>query len=162
MSKIQKGTSLKAEEFDKLVKEKLERIAYHIRTGLSITNACRAAGIQPAVFYYWKVNATKGKEPYKKHWAIMEQARYEGEALLAKRVFDAAKTDWRAAITILERRHPEDWSKNENHKVSVEGKIEQKIEASINMNDLSVNERLERLESLRNKAEQIKTGKNED
>ena len=106
--------SNKPEEMKQILDDKLEKIANYIRIGLTTNNAAVAAGVQPVTLYRWKMRAQKGDEPYASAMETFARAVKEGEAILAARLFEASKKDWKAALAVLERRHSKDWGKKEN------------------------------------------------
>ena len=128
---------------EETIEEKINKMCDILRTGCTINNAARSAGIEPNTYYLWKKKAQDGIKPYSIFWFKIDRAIAEGEAILSGRIFDASKDDWRAAAHILERRYREGW-----------GKQEQKIENHTHNNTVVqlTEESLKRLRELESKA----------
>lgn len=86
-----------------------ERIMNTVRCGGSFKMAAQAAGIGETTFHDWKRwgEDPKGKPEYKQFLAELQQAEAEGNAARVAIVMKAARTDWKAASWLLERRLPE-------------------------------------------------------
>jgi hypothetical protein len=99
----------------KLTKETKDKIKTALLAGCKIKSACTYAEINERTYYTWKergeVELAQGKETQYTQFLqfiqeCQELARPRLEMILSK----AAEQDWKAALTILERRYPEDWS----------------------------------------------------
>lgn len=76
-----------------------------VRMGMYPAQAARKVGL---------AKSTMSQRKKSKHFAAkMEEAEAAAEAVLVAFVFKAGKTDWRAAMGILERRFPERWARPE-------------------------------------------------
>jgi len=98
------------EAIDSIVTQARE-VAKFVKLGMTMTDASRAAGINPRTLYSWLEKAKLGKPGYAQVEDILEVSRAQGQAVLAQRIAKASESDWRAAGWILERRHPETWGK---------------------------------------------------
>ena len=98
----------------KLTAEVSERICRAIRAGNYPATAARAAGIAESTFYRWMEegrSAESGK--YRDFHEAVKRAEAEGEARAVVLISKAMAKDWRAAMALLERRHPERWRRRE-------------------------------------------------
>lgn len=116
----------KAGRRHKLTPEVSARICEGIRLRMSHKHAAVRGGVSEAVFYKWMANGEQlerqiddGKSPRMnaRDKACLQfvkdvrRAISDGQAALLALVHQGAREDWRAASWILERRHPEDFSK---------------------------------------------------
>lgn len=91
-----------------------------IRTGNTLTHAAGLAGVSRAVVYQWLargVDAPAGSA-YRQFSEDVEKANAEAASRLVAIVSEAAIDDWRAAMTLLERRFPDEYAKRERHEVA--------------------------------------------
>jgi hypothetical protein len=91
-----------------------------LRAGNTLTHSAGLAGVSRAVVYQW---LTRGKDApagsaYRQFAEDVEQANAEAAARLVQIVSEAAVDDWRAAMTLLERRFPDEYAKRERHEVA--------------------------------------------
>lgn len=89
------------------------RLAAAIAEGHTIEVACFQGGITHTTWSKWMMRGTAGEEPYAGFVAAIREAMAKAEEKLTKVVINAATEggDWRAALALLERRHPDRWSK---------------------------------------------------
>ncbi len=111
-------------EFIELCKAKLNEVCKGIKVGLTFNDACRAAGIDVSTFYRWK-DMGKTDPDFDFFNEPIEQARAQGQLLLANRIEGHSKKDWRAAAWILERRHPAVWGNNRQMTLDDEDVLEE-------------------------------------
>ena len=99
---------------DKIQTEIVERL----RHGVDLETTVKAAGINLTIYERWlkrgERTATKDK-PYRAFAIAVEQAKADAEAILVKRISNAAADDWKAAAWLLERKWPERWTKTVVH-----------------------------------------------
>jgi transposase len=93
-----------------------DRLVQLLQAGNYVETACAAVGIGRSTFYEWlergdPAGSAAADAPYRTFRERAEQARGEGEARNVALVARAATSDWRAAAWMLERQHPERWSK---------------------------------------------------
>jgi hypothetical protein len=101
-----------------------------MREGHYAKTAAETSGITEQTLYNW---LKKGGDPtqYPEHATFLEayrraEATAEGTAI--KAIQDAFPTDWRAAMTYLERRHPDRWARRQNVDVTSSGEPIRTIE----------------------------------
>ena len=86
-----------------------------LRSGCYAVTACARAGITESTYYLWLQKGEEGKQPYSEFLESVKKADADAEALLAGTVMrvalDAENPCWQAAMTMLERRHPERWGR---------------------------------------------------
>ena len=99
------------EYFDNL-KKKLDEICKGVAIGLTLTDACRAAGVDISTFYTWQ-NKAKVNPDYAFFNDKVDEARAQGERMLAGRITEHSKKDWRAAAWLLERRNNAVWGRKD-------------------------------------------------
>lgn len=78
----------------------------HIEEGLPVQDACRLAGISPTIFYEWRAAIPAIAEAIK-------AAESKLKATMLAHVRRAAPANWAAAMTLLERRFPEDFGRRD-------------------------------------------------
>lgn len=96
-----------------------QAILEELRNGVTRARAAALAGISRGTFYNW-FNDDES-------FAIgVEQAEAEVERDMVGRVLNAARSGpqyWPAAMTYLERRHPEQWSRQDRVRHRIEGEV---------------------------------------
>ena len=97
----------------KLTPKTQKKILEGVRIGLTYERAALLAGITGTTFYNWKVRGEKAASGlYFEFVEALKKAESEGEAAAIQIIIDAAEDGtWQAAAWILERRHPERWSR---------------------------------------------------
>lgn len=108
----------------KLTPDTVEKVCEGIRLRMTHKLAAMRAGICEKTFYIWISEGEQaqqkdldGQELSQRESATLHflqavtRAVADGQAALLAAVHTAARTDWRAAAFILERRHPEDFSR---------------------------------------------------
>jgi transposase-like protein len=105
----------------------IKRITDAVRFGLSYERAARAAGIEYQTMRNWIQRAEaerarletepgtsvlQSEQPFLDFFEALSQAEADGEYQNARRVYQAAAGNWRAAAWILERRHSHTWGDN--------------------------------------------------
>lgn len=106
----------------KISREIIAKLAANVATGAPWDACARAAGIGTATFRRWRadsVDAPEGSLLAELREAL-ERAEGEAELALVAIVRDAAPSDWRAAIALLERRWPDRWSQRRQLEAKVE------------------------------------------
>lgn len=84
-----------------------------LKTGSSILDACRAAGLgKSSVMRALARGRKTGKthEPYREFREEVMQAIAEAKTVLIERWHNASKKHWRAAMAMLRARHPEEFA----------------------------------------------------
>lgn len=102
----------------KLTVETRDRLFDGISMGMSYRAACAHAGIDYSTFCRWRERgAAQQRGEFREFCDLLTDAKAIGEARLVVRIDEASKRevpgDWRAALAILERRHPEEWGKKD-------------------------------------------------
>ncbi|KKM67802.1 hypothetical protein LCGC14_1467370, partial [marine sediment metagenome] len=97
----------------KLTNELAEKICGYIAQGNYASVACHAVGISPDTMMLWKRNAEQGVEPYLSFLLALKDAEAQAEVRLVGLVGEIATSEkqWAAAMTLLERRHPQRWGR---------------------------------------------------
>src|SRR5947207_179013 len=98
----------------KLTDEVSERICRAVRAGNYPARAARSCGIAESTFYRW-MEEGRGAErgPYRDFYEAVRDAEAEGEVHAVAILRKEMMSDWRAALALLERRHPERWRRRE-------------------------------------------------
>jgi hypothetical protein len=124
-----------------LTEEKIEAVANYLRLGMYQTQAAILAGIPRSSYFMYKAKAEELSEVRddptipnpKDPWELLlldfsdsiQKAMAEGEALLLRRIYDAADPEkgdrWQAAAWILERSRPDRWARRDRHEFTGEG-----------------------------------------
>jgi transposase len=108
----------------KLTPKLMERICDSISKGNYISTACQAIGIHKATYYNWLEQGERDTNAgidsvFADFLQHVRKAEAENEQVIVNMVRDAAPKNWIAAMTVLERRHPERWGRRERHQVDV-------------------------------------------
>ena len=100
-----------------------------IREGNTILDAARSVGIHKATVNRWRVKGRGNKAPakYRSFRQAVERAKADSKAELVARIYRASALDWKAAMAILERRHPGEWGKRPTAIVISQGKSPEKL-----------------------------------
>jgi len=81
-----------------------------IRAGNYMEVAARAAGVSKTALYVWIEKGHKQtRGDYRDFVDALQRAEADSEAESVKTVVEAGKRNWKAAMTYLERRHPDRW-----------------------------------------------------
>ena len=106
----------------KLTPEVAERIIAGIRAGNYAEPSARAAGISPATFYRWLKAGEEAKSgACREFYEGVKQAEAQAEVEIVARLRKAVPEDWRAGLTILERRYSSRWGRRQAHEHSGPG-----------------------------------------
>jgi len=139
----------------KLTKPVQDRIVELLAAGNYQETAARAAGISRSTFHRWMKRGAHAKQRgkdsrYRDFRDSVKKAEAVAEVAAVKCVIDASETKWQAAMTFLERKFPERWSRGE--RVEHSGTIEQ---PTIDLSVLT-DEELDTLDTITAKIEGIK------
>jgi hypothetical protein len=101
-----------------------------MREGNYARTAAETSGITEQTLYNW---LKKGEDPeqYPEHATFLEayrKAEAAAEERAIKAIQDAFSSDWRAAMTYLERRHPDRWARRQSVDVASRGEPIRTIE----------------------------------
>lgn len=106
----------------KLTDDVREAICESIRRGNYAKIAAEAADVSETTFYRWLEEGEQAQRGKKREfWESVKKAEAEAEEKAVQVVQDAMPHDWKAAMTYLERRHPERWGRRERHEHTGEG-----------------------------------------
>jgi len=95
-----------------LTPELTRRICDAIGQGNYVAVACEVSGIARTTFYGWMRRGKAAKSgPYAEFVAAVLQAEAEAETYYVGVVHRAAAWNWQAAMTWLERKHPDRWGR---------------------------------------------------
>jgi hypothetical protein len=114
----------------KFTSRRKSAILRKMREGNYAKTAAETSGISEQALYGW---LRKGEDPdqYPEHAAFLEayrKAEATAEERAIKAIQDAYPNDWRAAMTYLERRHPERWARRQSVDVTSTGEPIRTIE----------------------------------
>jgi transposase len=118
----------------KLTPERIASIADTLRAGNTRANAAAGAEIHISTFTAWmRMAEEEGAAPELLAFsAAVKEAEREGEAELVAIIRGAAPRQWAAAAWLLERKHPESWSKKSRVEVSTDNtKADAAVDATI-------------------------------
>ena len=108
----------------KLTPERAKRIVDAIADCCTREAAAAAGGVSPSTLFAWLARGRLHPDtPEGRLWERLQLAEHEAELTLTRDVRAAAREDWRAAVTLLERRHPENWRRPTDH-LEVRGRKE--------------------------------------
>jgi transposase len=104
------------EEAKKLTPQRVKTILANIAAGGYILQSCIAAGVSARQYRRWlKRGEAEPDSVYAEFAELAERAQAIAEARLVRYVQVAAEDpkNWAAAMTLLERRHPERWGRRD-------------------------------------------------
>jgi len=90
----------------------VEALVTMLKAGNYLNVAVRAAGIGMQTYRDWLKRGQSSAlvdAPYRDMRERVEKARADGEVRLVSIIASAARTDWRAALALLEREFPDRW-----------------------------------------------------
>jgi hypothetical protein len=100
----------------KLTPEVQERIVAAVRAGNFYGPAAESAGISEATFYRWMKNGREAASGIQRDFYLaVRKAEADLEVEIVARLRKAAIEEWRAGLTLLERRHPDRWGRRQAH-----------------------------------------------
>jgi len=98
----------------KLTKTLQKKICEGVLAGNYPVTAAKAAGISHQTYYNWMERGKSGEEPFDAFAEAVEHAEAVAEREMVEIVREAASTkQWAAAMTWLERRHSDRWSRHD-------------------------------------------------
>lgn len=98
----------------KLNKKIIREAADLIKAGNYVNVVCQYLGIAQATWYNWLVKGEEAESGiYKEFLETIKSAEVTAEIRNVSLIQKAAKDDWKAAMTYLERRHPERWGRKD-------------------------------------------------
>lgn len=103
----------------KLTDEVREKVCKAIAGGNYAPVAAKAAGISESTFYSWLKQGEEAKSgKYLVFLESVKSAEAFAETSAVQVVQDAMPSDWKAAMTYLERRYPERWRRRETQEIT--------------------------------------------
>ena len=113
----------------KLTPELQAKLCEYLATGCYVCTACALVGISDQTLSNWKQRGAAGEEPYLGFVDAIKDAEARAEARAVALVQKAMVDDWKAAMTWMERKFPDRWSRNERREISGPGggPVEQQI-----------------------------------
>jgi hypothetical protein len=115
---------------EKFTSRRRSAILRKMREGHYAKTAAETSGITEQTLYNW-LKKGAAPEQYPEHAAFLEayrKAEATAEEKAIKAIQAAFPDDWRAAMTYLERRHPDRWAKRQNVDVTSSGESIRTIE----------------------------------
>jgi transposase len=105
----------------KLTPEVEEKIVSAIRAGNYAQVAAEYAGISKRTFYNWLQWGQEGRRrPYVHFLHAVKTAEREAEGRAVAIVQKHMADNWQAAMTYLERKHPERWGRRDRLKIDID------------------------------------------
>jgi hypothetical protein len=84
-----------------------------IRRGVKPRPAALLCGVSSTSYHAWSTRAAQGTQPFAELVERIARAEAEAQAHLEQIVVNAAGSDWRAALALLERRWPAEYGRRE-------------------------------------------------
>ncbi len=110
---------------NKLTPDRQRKILELIEEGNYLKVAAAAVGVSASAVFRWINKGKAGEgEPYNSFYEKITLANAKAEVNLLKMVTAAAPNDWKAAITVLERRFFRNWAKPERIKQEISGHLD--------------------------------------
>lgn len=103
--------------------EKAQKFLDALTAGNYACVACDLAGIGESTLYRWLRQGEEDAEAdeeslFRQFWESYKKASIAAESRAVTTVRQAAQTDWKAAMTYLERRRPERWGRRDSSHVT--------------------------------------------
>lgn len=106
----------------KFTQERVDIILEALSRGNYRTVACSLADVADNTFWRWMNRGeAEGEGPHYEFLLAVLKAEAQSESDIVGHVVSAVPDDWRAGIEILQRRHPDRWSKRTQNEVSGPG-----------------------------------------
>jgi hypothetical protein len=105
----------------KCTPELTERICEYLASGCYVCTACDLCGIDQSTYHRWRERGENGEEPYCEFVKAIKDAEARAEAHAVALVQKAMVDDWKAAMTWMERKFPDRWSRGERREVTGAG-----------------------------------------
>jgi len=109
----------------KCTPELTEKICEYLASGCYVCTACDLCGIDQSTYHRWRERGENGEEPYCEFVKAIKDAEARAEARAVALVQKAMVDDWKAAMTWMERKFPDRWSRGERREIS--GSINQTV-----------------------------------
>ena len=105
----------------KCTPELTEKICEYLASGCYVCTACALVGISDQTLSNWKQRGEAGEEPYLGFVDAIKDAEARAEARAVALVQKAMVDDWKAAMTWMERKFPDRWSRGERREITGAG-----------------------------------------
>lgn len=119
------------------------RICEYIKVGNYVTTSAKAAGVNENTFWSYYKKGKAGNPKYKAFYEEIVKAEAEAEIIAVAMVRKAMPDNWVAAMTFLERKFPDRWSRREN--VHVEGGVDVNVQQKQPVLNIVVSEEAKRV-----------------
>ena len=104
----------------KLTPEVQEKVVSAIRAGNYANVSAEYAGISERTFYRWLQRGQEAKSGrYRQFWLSVKKAESESEVRAVAIVQKHMDSNWQAAMTYLERKHPDRWGRRDRLRVDI-------------------------------------------
>lgn len=167
-----KGSDVKMTPYKTVITEELSaELCGYVREGMPFGHAYILAGVPEDTGRHWRANRTNPEcvELTKR----MNKARSDFYKSMVKCVVNKAPEEWVASMTVLERRDPRNWGRNNyKYEYDLKGSVDEqfsKIAEGLKENNLSLNEaevllrliatksKIDEVENLKKELEELKT-----
>ena len=105
----------------KLTPDLQAAVCRHLASGCYVCTACELVGISEKTLSNWKQRGADGEEPFVSFVQALKEAEAKAEERAVLLVQAAMPNDWKAAMTWLERKFPDRWSRNEKREIMGKG-----------------------------------------
>ncbi len=107
----------------KLTPEVREKIVSAIRAGNYANVAAEYAGIGERTFYRWlQLGQEANRGIHRQFWQAVKKAEREAEVRAVAILQRHMEDNWQAAMTFLERKHPDRWGRKDRLRVDINPK----------------------------------------
>ena len=121
----------------KLTPEVQEKIVAAIRSGNYANVSAEYAGISERTFYNWlQWGREREEEPYLQFMQAVKRAEREAEVRAVAIIQRLMVDNWQAAMTYLERKHPDCWGRRDRLKIDLDPREALAELLSLDTNDL--------------------------
>lgn len=98
-----------------LTPEREVRLLRAIRRGMPLKQAAMLAGMSYETLNRWRIQGEAEDAPaeFRHFWQALRKAQAVAMERLVGRIQDAAGSDWKAAAWLLERRHPDEFARQQ-------------------------------------------------
>lgn len=104
----------------KFTPEVREKILAAIRAGNYAGVAADYAGVGETTFYRWLQKGREAKSgKFREFWVAVKKAEREAEVRAVAQIQKHMDSNWQAAMTYLERKHPDRWGRRDRLQVEI-------------------------------------------
>lgn len=113
-----------------------EKICESVKAGIGVARAAELAGVARRTVFHWLAKGRRDDQAgranvYTRFLHKYEESSASAIAICEGTVLHAAvhKRDWRAAVTYLERRVPNEWGRKDTVNIAIDGALQELLDS---------------------------------